>query len=33
MMEGKFIIETSKGKGTCINIELPVCDKVLTKLV
>tara|TARA_R110000787_G_scaffold12665_2_gene40681 strand:+ start:6257 stop:8014 length:1758 start_codon:yes stop_codon:yes gene_type:complete len=31
MMEGEFTIETSNGKGTHIHIELPVCERVLTK--
>tara|TARA_R110001632_G_scaffold2297_10_gene10095 strand:- start:3035 stop:4885 length:1851 start_codon:yes stop_codon:yes gene_type:complete len=31
MMQGEFTIETSNGKGTHIHIELPVCERVLTK--
>jgi signal transduction histidine kinase len=31
MMQGKFTIESGKGKGTTISIELPVFEKVLTK--
>lgn len=31
MMQGKFNIESGKGKGTTISIELPVFEKVLTK--
>lgn len=31
MMQGKFTIESGKGKGTTISIELPIFEKVLTK--
>lgn len=32
MMQGKFNIDSGKGKGTTIQIELPVFEKVLTKI-
>ncbi|MBL4605964.1 MAG: histidine kinase, partial [Flavobacteriaceae bacterium] len=33
MMRGKFHIETGKGKGTLIEIELPVFEKAPVKFV